>query len=244
MASSKFVWVTRSSPYAFLTGHHLRSAGHKPLIAPVLAIRPVRYAPPEKPPDALIFTSTHGVQHHMFDVNLAEIPVYAVGRRTAMTARDAGYRNVNSADGNVSDLERLVAEKARPGCSIVHLGAVAPAGNLSACLNRRGFSARHVAVYESIDIPSEKLRPALAALPWIDGITVHSPKAGRRLAGFLADCGDLWRGTAFCISSAAAEPIRAITDGPILIAQRPNEQALTTLITADQEAALTLRDLP
>ncbi len=237
MHSSKYLWVTRSSPYAFLTGHHLRLAGHKPLIAPVLAIRPLGYKPLAKPPDALVFTSTHGVQHHFFRAKFTDVPVYAVGRRTAMTARDAGYRNVFSADGNVADLEALIATKLAPGSYVVHLGAAEPAGNLALDLNRRGFSAHHVAVYESVDIPSEKLRPALAALPWIDGITVHSPKAGRRLANFLADCGDFWHGTAFCISNAAAAPIQAVTSSPVLVAESPAEQALMTLIATDRKLA-------
>lgn len=240
MCPSKFIWVTRSSPYAFLTGHHIRSLGHKPLIAPVLAIRPLRHAPLDKAPDALIFTSTHGVQHHIFELARAETPVYAVGRRTAMTARDAGYRNVLSADGNVSDLEALVAKTAPPGCSIVHMGAAAPAGNLALDLGARGFSTRHVAVYESIAIPPDELRPALAALPWIDGITVHSPKAARHLAAFLTDCGDLWRGTAFCISDAAAAPIESVTASPVLIAHRPTEEALIDLVTSSDRPHTTL----
>lgn len=200
MRSSCFLWVTRSSPYAFLTGHHLRAAGHEPLIAPVLTIRSVFHEPLTEPPDALVFTSTHGVTLHLFDPEMAEVPVYAVGQRTARTARDAGYRNVASADGNVGDLYHLILAHAARGSSIVHLGAAEPAGDLARNLVGQGFSARHVAVYESLDVPSSRLRPALAALPWIDGVLVHSPKAGRRLARFLVECGDLWRGTAYCIS--------------------------------------------
>ncbi|API58756.1 uroporphyrinogen-III synthase [Tardibacter chloracetimidivorans] len=230
MPSPHFLWVTRSSPYAFLTGHHLRAAGHEPLIAPVLTIHRVSHEPLTKPPDALVFTSTHGVAHHLFDPEMAEVPVYAVGQRTARTARDAGYRNVASADGNVGDLYDLIIARAARGSSIVHLGAAEPAGNLARDLVGQGFSARHVAVYESLDVPSSTLRPALAALPWIDGVLVHSPKAGRRLARFLMECGDLWHGTAFCISHAAAEPISAVTRAPVLVAQFPTENALIALV--------------
>jgi uroporphyrinogen-III synthase len=117
------------------------------------------------------------------------------------------------------------------------MGAAAPAGNLTVDLQARGFSAQHVAVYESTAIPSDELRPALAALPWIDGIIVHSPKAARHLAVFLAECGNLWRGTAFCISNAAAAPIQSVTAFPVLVADSPTEEALIDLVTSEDEAA-------
>src|SRR3546814_20854851 len=82
----------------------------------------------------------------------------------------------------------------------------------------------------SLAVPSGTLRPARAALPWIDGVLVQSPKAGRRLARFLMECGDLWHGTAFCISHAAAEPISAVTREPVLVAQFPTENALIALV--------------
>lgn len=230
MPSSHFLWVTRSSPYGFLTGHHLRVAGHEPLIAPVLTIHPVSHEPLVEPPDALVFTSTHGVAHHLFNPETVDVPVYAVGQRTARTARDAGYRNVVSADGNVGNLYDLIIARAARGSSIVHLGAAEPAGELARDLVGQGFSARHVAVYESLDVPSSTLRPALAALPWVDGVLIHSPKAGRRLAQFFVECGDLWRGTAFCISHAAAEPISAVTTAPVLVAHYPTETALIALV--------------
>ena len=236
--SSQFLWVTRFSPYAFLTGHHLRSAGHKPLIAPVLNIRSVSYAPLSKMPDALVFTSTHGVTNYHFDPEMAEVRVFAVGQRTARTARDAGYRNVASADGNVSDLQDLITARVALGSSVVHLGATEPAGDLTCKLVSQGFAARHIAVYESLDVPSDTLRPVGAALPWLDGVLVHSPKAGRRLARFLLDYGNLWHGTVFCISPAAAQPISAVTGGQVLVAQYPTENALIALVGGDGGHAL------
>ena len=238
MSSSQFLWVTRSSPYAFLTGHHLRAAGHNPLVMPVLTIRPISYEPLTKPPDALVFTSAHGVTHHLFDPEMAEVPVYVVGQRTERTARDVGYRDVISADGNVGDLYDLITARAPRGSSVVHFGALEPAGDLARDLVGQGFSAQHVAVYESLDVPSNMLRPALAALPWIDGVLEHSPKAGRRLARFLTECGDLWHGTVFCISRAAAEPISEMINAPVRVAQFPTENSLIALIGDSGEHTL------
>jgi uroporphyrinogen-III synthase len=230
MDSSKFIWVTRSAPYNFLTGHHLRAAGHKPLIIPVLTIRPWPHATVMHPPAALIFTSVHGVQQQQVDRRFVDLPVFTVGRRTAMAAREAGYRAISSADGDVSDLERLIVDRLPAGATLLHFSAAEPAGNLPAALERHGLSVRQIIVYESEDAETETLGPALAALPWIDGILVHSAKAGRRIAPFIADCGRHWNGTIHCISAAAAAPLREVTDRPVLVAATPDEQAMLALV--------------
>ncbi|MES1972910.1 MAG: uroporphyrinogen-III synthase [Pseudomonadota bacterium] len=233
MNSPKFIWVTRSAPDNLVSSHHLRATGHNPLIAPVLAIRPLVHPTELHPPDALIFTSCHGVRHHHFDGRFTNVPVFAIGQRTAMTAVDAGYRTVHSADGNVSELQALMHARLAPGAEIIHFSAAEPASDLPRALNDRGLSVRQITVYESDETPLENLGPALAALPWIDGILVHSPKAGARIAGFVADCGTYWRGKIFCISEASAAPLRQVTRQPIIVARAPNERALLTLIDRD-----------
>jgi uroporphyrinogen-III synthase len=233
MASSLFIWVTRTSPYSYLTAHHLRAIGHKPLVAPVLAIRPLECVPFLRPPDALIFTSVHAVQHHPFRAGYAPLSVFTVGKRTGMTARDAGYRNVRSADGDVSDLRDLIRRELPVGANVVHLSAAEPAGDLVLELNRHGFRAEQVHVYESVETSQQVVSPALAALPWIDGIFIHSPKAARRIAAFISQCGVLWTGTSYCISEVTAQPLREVTGAPILVAAAPNEKAMIKLLLTD-----------
>ncbi len=227
-----FLWVTRSSPFNFETAERLRAAGHNPLKIPVLRTRPLDHDIGTPGIDALVFTSPNGIRHHRFRPSLAAIPVFTVGDRTANLVREAGYGNVTSAGGDVVDLYELIRTRLVPPARIIHLSAAAPAGDLAGELRRLGFDAERRPVYETLDTEFPQLRPALAALPWIDGVIIHSPRAGARVASFLADLGDRWNGAAYCISEAAAAPLKRLGGVRTKVARRPNDRALRDLVLA------------
>lgn len=221
-----FLWVTRSAPFAHLTAQHLRAIGHSPLVAPVLRILPIQASPPAEAPDMLVFTSRHGVRHHPFDPHLAHVPVLTVGDRTAKAAENAGYGKVLSADGNVTDLRDLILSRTSGSARIVHYGAREPAGDLIGELRAAGHAAERICVYASRETEAGELGAVAAALPWLDGILVHSPRAARCVAGFLGAPGRTWSGTIYCISEAAALPFASHPGIVTVVAAKPNEQAL------------------
>lgn len=227
---SKFIWVTRTAPYNILTAHRLKALGHKALAVPLLTIAPRIHEAPSTPPDALAFTSVHAIEHHRVDRRFLHLPVFTVGERSAKVARDAGYRRVHSADGNALDLEVLIASHMPAGTEVIHFSAAEPAGDLVLSLNQRGFSARKITVYESRAATSKSMSAALAAMPWMDGVLVHSTKAARIAADLIADCGEQWQGFIYCISEAAADPFRSQDGSRLIVAKRPNERAMLDLI--------------
>lgn len=227
-----FLWVTRSAPFNDETADRLQAAGHNPLKLPVLHTRPLEHERVPADVDALVFTSPNGIRHHRFCESLAGVPVFTVGDRTAQLARDAGYENVTSAGGDVVDLYDLMRTRLVPPARIVHLSAAAPAGDLVGQLRLVGFDAERRCVYESVDTEFVQLRPALAALPWVDGVIIHSPRAGRRVASFLADLSGRWNGAAYCISEAAAAPLKRLGGVRTEVARRPNDHALRDLVMA------------
>ena len=225
-----FLWITRTSPLNMLTAKHLRAAGHNPMIIPVLETRPLPHRLNAFGADALVFTSPNAVRHHRFSPVFAMIPAFAVGDRTARLAREAGYRKVSSARGNRSDLRKLICEKLQPPGRIIHLCAVAPAGDLVGELSEAGFRAERLHVYETVPSGPEYLGAALAALPWSDGVIVHSPRAAEQVAPFIAGLGGRWSGTAYCISEAAAAPLRRLAGVRVEVAPEPNDASLRSII--------------
>lgn len=226
----KFIWVTRTAPYNMLTAHRLKGIGHKALTIPLLTIKPRPHEALSTQPDALAFTSIHAIEHHRLDRRFRDLPVFTVGERTAKLARDAGYRRVQSADGNALDLEILIKERMPKGSEIIYYSAAEPAVELALSLNERGYAARQITVYESLRSPSNTITPALAAMPWMDGVLIHSAKAGRIVAQLIADCGEQWQGTAYCISEAAADPLRHLGHGRVNVSEKPNERAMLDLL--------------
>ena len=217
------VWVTRAEPEAQATAERLRGMGHQPLVAPLLSVEPVDVPLDLADVGALAFTSRNGVRAYAEREAGRDLPVYAVGDGTADAARQAGFRQVRSAAGDVAALARAVAaDPNRPPGLVLHPGPAEPAGDLAAALGAEGVAARTVAIYRTSALPPS---PAvLTAWPTLDAVLIHSPKAARALAE--ADALLPPPGPAlFCISEAAAAPVRA-RFSPVLVAVSPDEPAL------------------
>lgn len=205
--------MTRAEPGAARTAERLAALGFEPVVAPLLAIRPL----PQAAPDltgvaALAFTSRNGVDAFAALTAERELPVFTVGDATAERARQAGFAEVRSAAGAIDDLARLLAAEA-PG-PVLAPGAREPAGDLPALLRGR-VEVRRLAVYEAVETG------AAAPAAW-DAVLAHSPRAGRALVAR----GPVGARTAVVISEAAAAALGPQPDADIRVAARPDEAAM------------------
>lgn len=222
------VWVTRTRPGAEATADRLRALGHEPLVAPVLEVRLLDGAGMDLAGvGALAFTSVHAVAAFAALTPLRDPPVFAVGETTAAAATAAGFVRVDSADGDVEALARLIIA-ARPE-SILHPAALEPAGDLVATLSDAGIAARRIALYETVAVAA--LPPVVeAALAdgGLDAVLAHSPKAAGAVARLLAGR-PLGALDAFALSAACAAPLAACGFRRLGVAAAPNEAALLAL---------------
>ncbi len=128
----------------------------------------------------------------------------------------------------------------------MHAGPDEPAGDLVGALKALGVAARLEPVYAAHPAgPAEAVLAALKAEPIeLDAVLVHSPRAGRRLAEVreLIDAAD--RLQAFCISEAAAEPLRSLNFRSVAVAPFPNETSLLNLLGGASAAGAAAGDLP
>lgn len=220
---ASLVWITRAEPGASATARRVEALGWTPLVAPLLEARPLPVALDLNGIAALAFTSAHGVRAFA-SLTDARLPAFAVGDATAEAARAAGFRFVQSADGDVTDLAALIAD-ARPG-PILHAGALHPAGDLVGDLASRGVSARAVALYDTVPLNPVT---ALSKLPQITVITTHSPRASGLLANVL-NAHPTAHLRILALSEAVAAPLRALENATIAVAPFPNEPSLLNLL--------------
>ena len=223
------VWVTRAQPQAEATAERLRIMGFEPVVAPVLAIRPVADAALDLAGvNALAFTSAAGVSAFVSLLaasdrdSARELAVFAVGAATAAAARAAGFADVTSAEGDVHALEALIAAAPRRPGLVLNPTAAEPAADLAGLLADRGLAARSVVVYETAEVafdPPENL--------W--GVLIHSPRAARAVARLLLTT-DVSELSAFAISPAAAAPLAEREFRRIVAATFPNEATLLNLL--------------
>ena len=224
------IWITRTSPDNEKTVDALRRLGLEALALPVLRVKGLPAKALNEQPDAIVFTSVNGVRHHSICPALLDIPVFAVGNRTAQSAALAGYTKVVSADGDVSDLERLIVRSLPPGSRLRHLSARRPAGDLTGNLHRKGYRAIRMAVYETRENTAADLLACLPCLERIGGIMIHSPRAGRVVRCCLDKLPRRFDGIVYCISAAAAAPFVGMEGIDIRVAARPDEAAMLNLI--------------
>ncbi len=142
------VWVARPEPGASRTGAALTGRGHAPLVAPVLAIRPSRDAPPPGTFAGIVLTSANGVPALMAVLAAAHrgVPIFAVGRRTAERAEAAGLGPVVEGPGDGVGLAALVAARLPGGARLLHVAGAERKPEPAAALARAGFQVTtHVA---------------------------------------------------------------------------------------------------
>jgi uroporphyrinogen-III synthase len=181
----KKIWITRAQPAAEATAERVRALGHEAVVAPLLTVRNLDAVDIDLTgAAALAFTSANGVRAFAEKSGERGLKVFAVGAATAQAARQAGFRSVLSADGDVTALAHaLDGRRGELKGAVVHAGAVEPAGDLVGELTGRGIEARRLTLYETT--PAELSEAQARSLVKSDVVLLHSPRAARALAGLL-----------------------------------------------------------
>jgi uroporphyrinogen-III synthase len=232
--------VTRPEADAEQTAMVLRACGHTVVVAPLLRIEPVEDAEiARKPFDAILVTSANAapaIARHQRFTELRALPVFAVGGRSAQAMRSAGFAAVTSADGDASDLARLVARRVNAGASLLYLAGADRAGDLAGRLSGQGFVVRTVVIYRAVaeaDLPSAAADALAGGVDGVLHFSRRSAEAYIRTARAVAAGDDaLGKPVHFCISASAAEPLVQAGAVDIRIAAEPTEPALMALIPA------------
>lgn len=180
---------------------------------------------------ALAFTSANGVEAFARRCPQRNLPVFAVGAASAAAAGAAGFSDIAASDAGVEALARLILANPRGGM-VLHPGAADLAGDLVGQLQSAGQAARRVAIYATA--PAAPPAELLDSLDTLDGVTLHSPRAARVLAGLLADR-RVTRLIAYCLSQPVADALIGLQIGQTRVAALPNEDALLSLISTRRE---------
>lgn len=230
------VLVTREAEDARRTARALAARGHEPLIAPLFQAQ--FFDGPEiafEGPQAILVTSSNGVRALVRRTSRRDVPVFAVGTRTAETARAQGFRDVFDAAGDAKALALGVRERLDPQAGeLFHASGTSASRELVDELTRAGFRLRTCALYETVEAPQ---LPGTAAealrVRAIDAVLLFSPRsaglfAGRvKQAGLAASCRDL---IACCISKTAADALAGLQFREIRVAPRPNLDSMLALL--------------
>ncbi len=227
-------------PHILLTRPKLQSetfasaiakAGWRSTIWPLMTIKPLLSQPVVVVDDyALIFTSARAIE-----VLPGPAPIHlsavCVGAATATTARSYGFQNVTDISGDGDRLVEVLSA-ARP-LRYLHVRGAHTTGNIAERLTLAGRPTSEVVAYEAIAATSapKAVHTAINGGD-IDALALFSP---RTAATFMSIVRPEWterlnRMILYAISPAAAEPVMSLGFSDVVIADRPNGEAMRAAI--------------
>jgi uroporphyrinogen-III synthase len=217
------ILIVRPEPGAGETAARAAALGLDAVVAPIFTIRALSWEPPHPNyAQAVMLTSANAAR--LAGPGLAamtSLPCYAVGERTAIEARSAGFDDVKVGE---SDGEQLMAMMARDGVtSAFHL-----CGRDHKALQRRGLLLTRRIVYAA-DAVERLPDDAAAALAAGALVLLHSPRAAR-LFSSLADDARLSR-AAIRVAAISGQAAKAAGAGwrQKAISRLPRDEALLEL---------------
>lgn len=239
------VLITRPEDDARALAKTLGARGVDSMIASVISIQNKKDAA-EQVADlagvqALVFTSANGVRAFAQAADRRDINVIAVGQVTAKAAWDEGFRDIETADGDVTALAQLVWREHKPEKgALLHVAGSHVAGDLKGLLEQAGFIYRRAVLYEAVVARSLSADAAAAFLGGdIDGVLFYSPRTAdlfAQLAKAGGIAGGLGSAVAYCLSAAVAEAAKKVAWKDVRVAARADEASLLALLEEDAVA--------
>jgi uroporphyrinogen-III synthase len=239
------ILVTRPQPDNEATGASLRTRGFDVLLAPMLRFEPVGL-PDDAGADyaAIVVTSANAlraVESQLAGHRLLDLPLFAVGDRTAAAARRAGFATVISADGNAADLRELVlarisnkdkakAKKFRTIRPVLYLAGADLSRDLAGELAESGLNVVTRTTYRmaaSSVLPRETC-DAIAANR-VEAVLHYSVRSARAFLDAVRAAGVEISALAVqqcCISPNVAAILREAGATHVTVASSPDENAL------------------
>jgi uroporphyrinogen-III synthase len=232
--------VTRPRADSERTATALRARGHDVLVAPLMRVEPVA-ADISGGWGGVIITSANApgaIAGNPARAALVKLPLFAVGRRSADAARQAGFVNVTSAGGDVRDLVQLIAERhADASAPLLYLAGEDRAADLVAELAVHGIAAELVVVYRAVSIPFPPELTAALKAGEVDAVLHFSKRSAENYIAAACQAGIIEQALAvrhYCLARPIAEPLSGAGAGSIAVAKRPDEAALIELLEPAQ----------
>ena len=233
------ILVTRPHPDDETTAAALRAKGLKVLQAPMLRFEPIAFHDDaDARYGAVIVTSANalrGIEAHLQGHRLLKLPLFAVGEHTADAARRVGFSNVISASGEATSLRDSVAASVKAKTlkksgTLLYLAGADLARDLAGELGERGFTVVTHTTYRMIPVPGLPPEAVEAfAANGIEAVLHYSRRSARAFLEAARAAGVEISALAIpqcCISDAVASVVRDAGASQVMVAARPDENAI------------------
>ncbi|CAN5544218.1 uroporphyrinogen-III synthase [soil metagenome] len=237
------ILVTRPQPDNDSTARALRARGHEVLPAPMLRFEAMPFRDDaDAHYGAVIVTSANALRAIAGEpvaATLRQLPLFAVGERTAEAAREAGFDNVISADGDAGALRELVADAVQSKLlkktqTLLYLAGADLARDLAGELGERGFSVVTQTTYRMAPVTKlpDEIGAAFAAGS-VAAVLHYSRRSARAFVDAVRAAGVEISALAIpqcCLSDQVASVMRDAGATRVMAAPMPHENALFAVL--------------
>ncbi|MCT4496091.1 uroporphyrinogen-III synthase, partial [Bosea minatitlanensis] len=225
------VFVFRPRPDAERTAQAIASHGFEPLIAPLFEVVRLPGEAPAGDFAAIVLSSGNAVPMLAEGPQgWRELPVFAVGARTAARAREAGFGDARSADGDRNDLIALIERTLPAPARLLMIAARDRNEDVPPRLREAGYE---VVLWEAYAAEAVSVLPedAQAALRHGEvGAALHySPRGARTFLSLAQAAGveeQALELTHVALSANVASPLISAGASTVLVAEHPEEAGM------------------
>jgi uroporphyrinogen-III synthase len=234
------VILTRPRPESEKMADDVRRRGFEPFIEPLLEIIPLDVQLPDMSDcQALVFTSTNGVDAFCRLSDDRSLPIFTVGTATAARAGEVGFQDIAIGNGDINDLNRSLAGVGlQRDMYVLHICGVHTAGDVLASGTeiRRlpAYEAKKAAAFTAACIDLLKNNTAEAAL-------FYSPRTAETFNELAWQTGltmEISTMKALCMSRAVLKCVDYLPWLDVRVAGTPTGRAMLRLL--DDMAAQTI----
>ncbi len=238
--------ITRPKEDAKPLVQSLKEQGHDPVLFPLLTIKPETDGAKAlaelkvKDVQALLMTSANGVRAFATADKRRSFKVMAVGDATATQAREAGFKDIHSASGDVEALSALIKEKCSPDKGkLVHVAGSRVAGDLKGLLEKDGFEYQRIVLYsaEATTELSATLKQQITQHS-IDAVLLYSPRTASAFVDLVEKAklkDHLKYMVAYGLSAAVASKLTSAGFKDIKTAKTPDQEALLACLSETKD---------
>lgn len=184
---------------------------------------------------ALLFTSANGVRAFVRRSKTRDILAMAVGDATARELNTHGFKNIESASGDVDTLATLVIHRLESNDDeLLHVAGSRVAGDLEGMLSSAGFKYSRSVLYRA-ETPDVLPTNAINAIEQqsLDGILFYSPRTAKTFANLVTKAGldkKLGSMAAYCLSNRVSDMVAGLGWREIKVANAPEQSSLLALL--------------
>lgn len=226
------VFVFRPRHDAERTARAIAEHGFEPVIAPLFEVVRLPGDAPEGDFDAIVVTSGNAVPM-LADgpASWRDLPIFAVGARTATKIREAGLEDARSADGDRNDLIELIRRTLPAPAKLLMIAGRDRKEDVPDRLREAGYDVALWTAYAAEALPALPAETQAALRQGKgDAAAMHYSARGAQTFIALAQAAgvadEALELTHVVISAAAAEPLIATGASTVLVAEHPEEAGM------------------